>query len=133
MAWLRADSAVDCEDVPLADVSELKRISPADLDDLLAKAQAEQWTELVLLGPDYEPDGWPEELERASRVFQLTEHVEGLAQKLSSLNNLASLNLASNDIGDEGAVAVAALTNLASLDLFNNKIGAQSPTHYPIS
>ncbi len=85
-AILGADSAVDCEDDPLADISELKRISPNELDDLLATALAEQWSELILLGPDYELDNedydCTEELETASRVFQLTKTIEGLASKL---------------------------------------------------
>ena len=38
---LAAGSAADCEDDPLADTGKLKRISPADLDDVLATALAE--------------------------------------------------------------------------------------------
>ncbi len=54
------------------------RISPDELDRVLARAHAEQWPELALLGPDVvlpdstyrRPDGWV-----GSNVFQLAASV----------------------------------------------------------
>ena len=92
---------------------------PGELEKVLARARAERWTQLALLGPDAAPyadwlrgQGWP-----AERIFQLKERLgaEG-ARALAALTNLTSLNLGSNGIGAEGARALAALTNLTSLE-----------------
>ena len=107
---------------PLASKDKLKRISPAELDRLLDQARAEQWPELVLLGPALwlsdRVEEWPHWLKSARRIFHLRTSVEGLASKLQSLTGLTSLNLWGNSIGAEGAQAIAAqLTGLTSLNL----------------
>ncbi len=110
------------------------RISPDDLDRVLARAHAEQWRELVLLGHDARipdsgyplADGWV-----GSNVFQLTASVEGLACRLTSLTSLTLLDLWNNDIGDDGARALAALTNLTSLNLDSNNIGDDGARAWP--
>jgi internalin A len=107
---------------------KLTRISPAELDGLLAQARAERWTHLVLLGPNAwvgdDIKNWPGEWKAAPRVIRLSTFVEGLAQKLQSLTSLTSLNLGNNSIGAEGAKAIAqSLTSLTSLNLGYNSIG----------
>ena len=130
---------------------QLQRLSEADLDGLLAELRLQGTRELVLLGPNVDlpasVDQWPRELRAKPRIYQLLEPVEGLAERLGALNQLislniwgnkigdaeaaslaaltqlTSLNLGGNEIGDEGAASLAALTQLTSLDLWNNKIG----------
>ena len=65
----------------------------------------------------------PDQIRRSDHVYLLGEPVEEISTKLLSLTNLRSLNLWGNDIGEEGARAVAALTNLTSLDLADNGVG----------
>jgi GTPase SAR1 family protein/Leucine-rich repeat (LRR) protein len=137
----------------MASTDKLKRVSPIDLDRLLDQARFENWQQLALVGPGTwlsdQVEDWPDSLKAAGRVLRLTATVNGLAGKLqalpgltslimwsnnigaegakaiaASLHGLASLNLSSNDIGDEGAKAIAAsLSSLTSLDLWNNNIG----------
>ena len=121
---------------PLAITGKLKRISPAELDRLRDQARAEQWPELVLLGPGFwlsdRVEEWPHSLKRARRIFHLRTPVEGLASKLQSLTGLTSLDLAGNSIGDEGAKAIAAsLTGLTSLTLWSNSIGDEGARRSP--
>ena len=105
---------------------DVRSISLDELDEWLARAHDEQWQELALIGPgihgDYArqliDDGWP-----AGHVVQLDEELAVGVTKLASLTGLSSLNLASNNIGDEGARALASLTGLTSLNLWNNNIG----------
>jgi Leucine rich repeat len=103
------------------------RISPRGVDELVARAHAEQWQSLALIGPGMAPrfertlisEGW-----NARQVFRLREPIEGsLFAKLAALTRLSSLALPGNQIGDEGARALAALTGLTSLHLWNNQIG----------
>ncbi len=120
-------SAVDSEDEPLERSSKLRHISPKNLDAMLAQAHAAQWAELVLLGPrvrwsEY-VDTWPDALKVAPQGFQLSEPVQDLAGRLYLLTQLTSLNLRGNQIGDDGAKAIASLTGLTSLNLCANQIG----------
>ena len=58
-------------------------------------------------------------------LTEAREHLPELLQR-THLANLTSLNLVRNEIGHEGAVALASsphLANLTSLDLFANEIG----------
>ncbi len=113
----------------MPNVSSLIRVSPGELDGLLDQARAERWSQLALVGPGVglsDPtEDWPDSLKAAGRAFQLTAFVEGLADKLQSLTGLTSLDLWSNNIGADGARAIAAsLTGLTSLNLGDSNIGA---------
>ncbi len=74
-------------------------ISLKELDDVLARAEDEQWRELALIGPDAWSgygdalirDGWP-----VAHVFRITDLLEGAVEKLASLTSLTSL-----DVGGE--------------------------------
>ncbi len=105
----------------------VKKISPAELDELLSKMKSEKYSEFALLGPTVRlgpsPENWPDRLKDYRSVFQLTEFVDSLAEKLLSLPNLTRLALASTQIGDSGARALGQLTNLTTLDLGGNQIG----------
>jgi hypothetical protein len=115
----------------LPNAKKLQRISAVQLETLLARAHSEQWDELVLAGLGIRlSDGgedWPDCLRTASRVFQLSEFVEGLAHRLRPLTNLTSRALWNNRIGAEGAKALCTLTDLTkltSLDLYCNQLTA---------
>jgi internalin A len=97
-------------------------ISASELDAVLEQARAEAWQQLALLGP------WVGGYKRADRIprtrtFFLKEPLGPRIVKLTSLTGLTTLNLSENQIGDDGARALANLTNLASLDLSLNQIG----------
>ena len=107
----------------MADTTKLTHISARDLDAVLDRAHTEHWDELVLLGLhpdnwrfDY-VENWPDHVKTAYPVFQLSEIVDGLADRIRPLTNLTSLNLSFNNIGVDGAKAIATLTNLKSLNL----------------
>jgi hypothetical protein len=111
-----------------APAAKFTRISPAELDAVIARVRAERWPSFVLLGPrialDNVPEHLPEWLRAEELVFQSTSPVKDLAGKLRSLTDLAALVSSGNDIGEGGARAVAAsLTRLISLDLSANSIG----------
>jgi len=102
----------------------LRRISSVELGKRLIQVQKEGNRELVLLGPDFSlsptPQDWPDELKGRS-ILQLTEYVAGLAQKLLELNQLQSLILCNNSIGDAGAKVIAEnLAQLTRLELKEN-------------
>ena len=106
----------------------IKRLLQKDLDSLIAQADVENWSQLALIGPNVRVrsvEDLPEPLRTSDNVFRLAAFDEALTNKLLSLTNLTSLTLWGNDIGDQGAQALAALTNLASLDLWRNRIGDQ--------
>lgn len=90
----------------MANSSDLKLISPNELDELLGRAQAERWSELALFGPadrlSQSREEWPDAVKVYRRVFQLSAYAKGLVAKLQPLTSLTSLNLSSNSIGEEG-------------------------------
>ena len=103
-----------------------RRISPNELEEVLAHAQKDRWDQLALLGPNVHADwllrqGWPVE-----RIFLLKEQLgaEG-ARAMAAPTHFTSIDLSGNDIGAEGARALAALTNLTLLNLSGNGIGAE--------
>ena len=108
--------------------NKITRVAPSELDGLVKRARGESWRELVLLGPSaYVPsliDYWPQRWKVAAHVFKLSAIETGLVGKLQSLTGLTSLDLSDNQIGDQGAKAIAAsLTGLTSLNLTHNRIG----------
>jgi hypothetical protein len=132
----------------------LRRITPKELEGVLAQARDEEWTDLVVLAPqvwiDQTPQNWPRML-RGRAVLKLTEHpsdllpwssalrhlrslvlwglgLDAVAAKAiaSNLKQLTSLNLWINHVGDEGAKAIADnLKQLTSLGLGGNHLGAE--------
>ena len=112
-------------DMPL---QPLQTVKPEDLGALIAQAEKERWTELILLGPSYglgdDRERWPERYRDAPRVFQAAEPIGGDGAKaIAALAGLTSLDLRNNRIGGDGAKAIAALAGLTSLDLGGNEIG----------
>jgi internalin A len=94
-------------------------LNPEDLDAVLERAKAERWTELALLGPDYQHRrewlirrDWP-----APWVFLLAKRLEQVSPALLAIDSLTSLDLTGNQIGEEGAEAIAGFTDFSSLDL----------------
>ena len=106
----------------------LQRISEADLDGLIAELRRQGSTELVLLGPGADRPAsvyrWLQELRDKPRIYQLNEPVRALADRFGELTQLTTVHLRGNEIGAEGAAALAALTQLTSLNLEDNQIGA---------
>ena len=118
-------------------------IGPDEVDDLLDRAETEQWQTLTLFGTgvflsppqagDVRLRGLVDAESLVSKLSRLTALTSlglvGLkigadgARALTALTGLTSLNLWSNEIGAEVARALAALTGLTSLDLRDNRIG----------
>jgi len=115
----------------MAATPRLQHLSEADLDALIADLRRQGTMELVLLGPGVRlpasVDQWPQELQDKTRIYQLIEPVEALAEWLRQLTQLTSLNLGGNEIGAEGAAALAALTQLTRLDLSMNSVVETTP------
>jgi internalin A len=97
-----------------------ERISLIQLDEVLARADAEEWDQLDLIGPRAVVLGPPP---KNRHVFHLSEPAARIADKLTRLTKLKSLRLGNNDIDGESAQALAGLTNLTSLDLSSNNLG----------
>ncbi len=105
-----------------------RRLSPQDLQGVLATARAERWQKLALLGSGYDLQARRERLVRQGwhpkRIVALKDPLgAGDARALATLTNLTSLDLVGNGLGDDGARALATLTNLTSLELYANDIG----------
>ena len=107
----------------MAQHNQSEKVSPGGLDDVLARAHAERWESLTLIGPGFPSWAYPS-LRATEHAIQIPESPEKLVAKLTSLTSLTSLKLAGIGIGADGARALAALTNLTSLDLRSNSIGA---------
>lgn len=101
---------------------EIEDLDRANLDQIIAQAADEQWTDLVLARV-HTLLLYFQKPQRVQRIYQFEEHIEDLAAKLAPLTHLTSLYLTGNAIGDEGAKTIAAtLTNLTSLYLGHNAI-----------
>jgi hypothetical protein len=108
-------------------VDGVQRLDLKDLDAVLARAKAEGWTELALLGPHPDArwrasrligDGWSD-----CQVFCLSNSLASVPPTLPSLSDLTSLDIENNRIGDAGATAIAKLSGLTSLNIRGNAIG----------
>jgi small GTP-binding protein len=113
----------------MAATPRLQRISEADLDGLITELRQSRASHLTLFGRRVHFLGNPSqylegEWVQGSVVYQLQEAVSDLAQRLSILTELSSLNLCHDQIDDEGAASLSNLTQLTSLNLHNNPIGA---------
>ena len=106
----------------MTDSPRLQRLSEPDLDVLIAELKQGGISDLTLFGRGVHfqcnPYKWMAgELIEPFVAYQLQEEVPDLAQRLSILTQLTSLNLCYAQIDDEGVASLAALTQLASLNL----------------
>ncbi|MGP0594192.1 leucine-rich repeat domain-containing protein [Nitrospira sp. T9] len=111
----------------------LQKISPAELDGLISKLKSENSPELALIGPGVKlspsSEDWSKSLKDYPCVFQLTEFVDSLSEKLLSLPGLTRLQLRGNQIGEAGVKHLARLSNLTTLQLGGNQIGEAGVKH----
>jgi hypothetical protein len=113
----------------MTSIQRLQRLSEAELDDLITELRQSRASHLTIFGrrvtflgnsSQYLKREWIQ----GSVVYHLQEAVSDLAQRLSILTELSSLNLCHDQIDDEGAASLSNLTQLTSLNLHNNLIGA---------
>ncbi len=104
---------------------KLQKITADELDAVIAHIADQGDTEFVLLRSDVRVtvEQWPARWQECAKIYQLTELVGNLCEKLVCLTNLTSLELLGNGIGKSGAKHLSVLSNLTSLNLGNNKIG----------
>ncbi|WNM59311.1 leucine-rich repeat domain-containing protein [Candidatus Nitrospira allomarina] len=111
----------------------LQKILPTELNELISKMRSLECSSLALLGPGARlspsSEDWPDRLKDYPCVFQLTEIVDSLAEKLLALSALTTLQLGGNQIGKAGVKHLAGLTNLTTLDLRNNEISDAGVKH----
>ena len=102
-----------------------QKISLSELEQVLAQARDEGWSELALISRSLA--GWANVLAQwsGSNAFAIDPLDTVAVTKLSSLTGLTSLGLIGHGIGAEGARALASLTSLTSLNLGTNGIGAE--------
>ncbi len=107
--------------------SQARVVSAGELCEVLRRAHDEGWQKLAIWPERYRQYRREEEqklLQDGWRVYHLSEPVSDLAERLSSLSSLTSLNLGANKIGADGARSLSSLSSLTSLDLGYNGIGA---------
>ncbi|NOT02643.1 MAG: hypothetical protein HOP29_18715 [Phycisphaerales bacterium] len=104
-----------------------KPLSERDIDALLDRAAAERWIELALVPTEatWARNEWHGLGRPADRFFFLKRPLHAVPPKLLQLTGLTTLDLGNNNIGDEGAKALATLTGLTTLHLGDNNIGAE--------
>ncbi len=107
----------------------IKRITPNEIDRLIEQASAEEWTRLALVGPGVSIAASGEYWQLFDQGHQLSEYVDGIAERIRALTKLTSLSLPYNGVGDSDAQHLAALTNLTSLDLSGNQVGDSGARH----
>lgn len=113
----------------MTDKGTLHKISPGELDEVLARVRDEGHSEFVLLGSAYKlspsSDDWPADLMSRS-IFQLTDEVDGSGLRWPKMDKLRLLILKKLGLNDTSAVAIAErATQLTSLDLYYNNIGEE--------
>jgi len=104
---------------------KIPSITPDELDAILQRAEDERWTELALSGRGEvfatDIDSWP-----TGRRFRLQQALSAnCVDRLSRLSSLTTLYIGDNQIGEEGAKAVARLQNLTKLYIQGNDIGKE--------
>ncbi|MCC8995662.1 MAG: leucine-rich repeat domain-containing protein [Nitrosomonas sp.] len=111
----------------------IRRITSDELDEVLAHAIDEKWTDLALLGPRItihdDEKYWPQSLKKHTHIYQPSELISDLGIRLSKLTSLTSLLLWGNRLGDAGVKHLSNLVNLTSLDLSANQIGDTGVKH----
>ncbi|MEO0434332.1 MAG: hypothetical protein AAF151_21820, partial [Cyanobacteria bacterium J06656_5] len=109
----------------MAEEPRVQRIALKELPELLSRLGNKQITKLALIGPYVRltAGNLPQEFQ-GHLIYQLSSRLSELPQELLQLEQLTSLNLRSNQVGAEGAQAIAQhLSQLTSLDLWNNQVG----------
>lgn len=111
----------------------IRKISIDKLDEVLAQAADEQWTDFALLGPEGtihdDEKYWPESLKKHVHIYQLSEIISNLGIRFSKLTNLSSLLLWKNPLNDSDVEYLSSMMNLTSLDLRGNQIGDTGVMH----
>jgi internalin A len=111
----------------------LRRISSDELEEVLAQIALDGLCELILLGPrvNVSPyaEKWPAHWQECPHIYQLTEFVGDLCEKLVCLTHFTSLELRGNEIGDAGAKHLSSLVNLTTLNLMFNQVGDAGAKH----
>ncbi|MEL6130909.1 MAG: hypothetical protein AAFR30_13535, partial [Cyanobacteria bacterium J06628_4] len=111
----------------MAGEPRVQRIALEELPELLTQLGDEQTTKLALIGPNVRltADNFPQEFQ-GHFIYQLSSRLSKPPQELLQLEQLTSLDLRSNQVGAEGAQAIAQhLSQLTSLNLRSNQVGAE--------
>lgn len=100
---------------------QIPAISQVDLPEIVARAKAEAWQDLALIGPN---GYWrvPQISSAYTNIFRVNPELRDIS-RLVVLDKLQFLDLSGNLLGVEGGYAVAKLESLRSLCLWNNEIG----------
>jgi internalin A len=102
-------------------------IIPIDSDALIARVEAENLSQLAVLGPELrlgDASDWPHWLRCHPHLFQLRSCDDRLAHKLAELSQLGALAVLGVELGDTGAALLARLRNLSFLWLGGAGISA---------
>jgi internalin A len=113
--------------------SKLIRISQEGLDSLISDLMERGETRLVLLGPGSEipdsPNQWPILWQSVPIVYQLSEFIPKLAERISVLCDLKLLDLSDNTIMDAGVAHLTSLSKLNHLSLAGNALSAEGAAY----
>ncbi len=105
----------------------LRRVTPKELSDVLARLADEQVSDIAIIGPDVQFFALPDRtiLRFTKRVvYQLTEKLPELTPQLLGLDRLRSLLLWSLDLRAEDARVIAKhFRQLTSINLSGNAVG----------
>jgi hypothetical protein len=96
-----------------------------DLNAVLARAKAEQWTALALMGGDYKTLVYADFVRSrlsAAPVFFVSHQLREVPLPLTQISSLKSLHLLGHRIDSAGAAKLTRLIGLSSLDLRGNQI-----------
>lgn len=107
--------------------SDIPVLSDRELTEVLTRAREEQWRELALVLASARP--MAEEVLRArrpaDRIFAVESPLVGRVHEVASIASITALDLPFNNLGDEGALALARMSSLEALDLSFNQLGVE--------